>query len=115
MAKPILRTLLSSANAFALVFAQQAMIDDDVPVSLPPSCPYCNGTSFSRLTEVTVKLASGAATDAAQAPRFDLVVCDGCGKTDWFTAPRAARVYWRMLGGKVEDVNVGTRRGGPFR
>lgn len=59
-----------------------------------------------RLSEVSVEVAHRGASSGQTNPRFSLVLCAGCGRTEWFTDPRDAVAHWQALGGDVEPIAV---------
>ena len=73
-------------------------------MSQTPSCPFCSGTSFLKLNNVFVELSNVGTTLSSECPRFNILVCKGCGRTDWFVQPQAAATYWTRCGGTVEPI-----------
>jgi len=56
---------------------------------LSKACSVCGSTRFGVVKEVTMELASGATKGWAvnARPEFDVVVCVGCGWTQFFMRP----------------------------
>jgi hypothetical protein len=73
-------------------------------------CLHCSSTQFARVQKVRILVPSDGAHDAASCPDFSLLICVGCGQTNWFTDPKLAVFY---LGARAERVDVPV--GGPYR
>lgn len=75
------------------------------PVPSGP-CPWCGGQSFLRLRDAFVEVASAGCSEPEHTPRFTLVVCEGCGRTEWFTSPQRAAAYWTRLGAPLDRIEA---------
>ncbi len=77
-----------------------------------PACPYCGGLEYLASDEVTIDEASWKNV-SRPSPSFRLVVCRGCGKTEWFAADlQAIRKHTNFnMTIKIKKV----RADGPYR
>lgn len=74
-------------------------------MSQPRPCPFCSSTSFLRLNNVFVEMSNTGNALSSECPRFNILVCKGCGRTDWFVQPQAAATYWMRCGGTVDTLD----------
>lgn len=66
-------------------------------------CPWCSSTKFARLKEANFELYAGGSHSSSTCPTFVLLMCLGCGCTNWFTEPKRA---WDYFGRRAEEVDV---------
>ncbi|MBS2018135.1 MAG: hypothetical protein JST00_35010 [Deltaproteobacteria bacterium] len=69
-------------------------------------CPTCSGTSFLRMHQGFIELSAASRIDTQLLPRCTLVVCEACGRMDWYTDPRALATYWQSMGARIERIDV---------
>jgi hypothetical protein len=75
----------------------------------PHPCPYCRSEAFVRLKAAEVELYRGGAHQGSACPSFELLMCTGCGKTDWFADVAMALEYFGSLGEPVTAAPASTR------
>ena len=66
----------------------------------------CGGASFLRLDDAYIEVSCAGTSTPSTNPRFTLLVCEACGRTEIFTAPAAAAAHWANVGGRASRVHA---------